>query len=66
MIMRRVKWDEKFFEESGLYIWIFNRGYLESTNDKFHKSNLLKGFRYKQEQGLNNIKSIKLSEREQK
>lgn len=59
-----IKWDEKFFEKSGLLIWIYRNGYLESSNEKFYRSNLVKSFRQKQEQGLNNIKLIKLSERE--
>jgi hypothetical protein len=59
-----IKWDDKFFERSGLLIWIYNNGYLESSNEKFYRSNLMKSFRQKQEQGLNNIKLIRLNERE--
>jgi hypothetical protein len=61
--MCSIKWDEKFFEESGLYIWFYNRGFLESSNDRFHKSNLLKSFRDKQEQGLNNFQMNLKNER---
>jgi len=61
--MLTIKWDEKFFEESGLYIWIFCNGYLESSNEKFHRSNLLECFRHKQEQGLNNFITVKQRER---
>jgi len=62
--MCSIKWDDKFFEETGLFIWIFNKGYLESTNDRFHKSNLLKSYKQKQEQGLNNLLTNKTNEKE--
>ena len=35
-----IKWDDKFFEKSGLFIWIFDQGYLVSTNDRFNKFDL--------------------------
>ena len=41
-MMSRIKWDEKYFEESGLYVWIYNKGHVESTNEKFYKSSLRK------------------------
>lgn len=63
--MCSIKWDEKFFEESGLYIWVYNRGFLESSNDRFHRANLLKGFKDKQEQGLNNFQINFKNERTQ-
>ena len=45
--MRTIKWDNKFFEESGLYVWIYNSGHLESTNERFYKSNEIRRFVHK-------------------
>ncbi|HEY3252256.1 MAG TPA: hypothetical protein VGK25_14195 [Ignavibacteria bacterium] len=41
-MMCRIKWDDKYFEESGLYVWVFQNGYVESTNEKIYKSALVK------------------------
>jgi hypothetical protein len=35
-----INWDEEFFEESGLCIWVFYNGSVEFTNEKFYKGAL--------------------------
>jgi hypothetical protein len=36
--MRKIKWDDKYFEQSGLLVWVFSRGHIESSNERFYKS----------------------------
>ncbi|MEO8513833.1 MAG: hypothetical protein ABI543_09755 [Ignavibacteria bacterium] len=43
--MNKIKWDEKFFEQSGIYLWIYSRGCLVRTNDRFRNSVILKNFK---------------------
>lgn len=43
--MNRIKWDEKYFEASGLYIWIYNNGALVCTNNRYRKSLNLNSFK---------------------
>ncbi len=44
-IMNIVKWDDTFFNSSNKYIWIYNCGKLESTNNRRKNSQLLKNYR---------------------
>ena len=43
--MNRIKWNEKCFEESGLYLWIYNNGALVCTNNRYRKRINLKNFK---------------------
>ena len=43
--MNRIKWNEKCFEESGLYLWIYNNGALVCTNNRYRKRINLKDFK---------------------
>ena len=52
-----IKWDEKFFEESGLYIWIYRNGFLETSNEKLYRSNLAKIYSAKKSESLKNNKN---------
>ena len=40
--MSLIAWDEKFFEESGVFIWIYCNGLLESSHEKTYRENLAK------------------------
>lgn len=52
--MQTINWDEKYFEESGLYIWIYNQGYLECTNNKYRSTLRLSSLRiYKPKNAAN-------------
>lgn len=54
MIMCSIKWDDKYFEESGLYVWIFNKGKIERTSDKFNKNALARMYYQKRISLINN------------
>ncbi len=43
--MNTIKWNEKCFEETGLYIWIYKNGALVCTNNRHRKRINLKDFR---------------------
>lgn len=53
--MQTINWDEKYFEESGLYIWIYNRGYLECTNNKYRHTLKLSSLRIYNSKNSDNI-----------
>jgi len=54
IIINSITWDENFFEESGLYIWIYNNGLLESSNEKTYEENLPKIYYSGNNESLNN------------
>lgn len=43
--MKTVKWDDTYFNSSSKYIWIYNCGKLERTNNRSKNSQLLKNYR---------------------
>lgn len=44
--MHKIKWDEKYFEQSGIYIWIYNQGCLVRTNEKYRNSAYIRTLKY--------------------
>ncbi len=53
--MNKIKWDEKFFNQSGNYVWVFNNGLLECTNEKLFKPVLLKIYYLSRTKSINNL-----------
>lgn len=61
--MNPIKWDEQYFEQSGLYIWIYNKGLLESTNEKYSGANLSNNhLNIKQKSVNNNLKTENITD----
>lgn len=60
--MNIVKWDDKFFNESVTYIWVYSKGLLISTNNRKSKSFILKGFRRNKIKNLNDTPAVKYSD----
>lgn len=53
------KWDDKFFDESLTYIWVYSKGLLVSTNNRKSRSFILKGFRRNKIKNLNDTPAVK-------
>lgn len=51
-MMSLIKWDNNFFEHSGLCIWIYNKGLIETTNEKYFKEILSKMYEKRKDKTL--------------
>jgi len=60
--MNIVKWDDKFFNQSVTYIWVYSKGLLVSTNNRKSRSFILKGFRRNKIKNLNDTPAVKYSD----
>ena len=53
--MSNIEWDEKFFMETDLYVWIFDKGSIESSNEELYKANLLRMYNQSKSRSLSNL-----------
>ena len=40
--MNKIKWDDNYFNQAGIYFWIYNCGRVESTNYRTNRTGSLK------------------------
>jgi hypothetical protein len=53
--MGKIEWDDSYFRERGLYIWIYNKGKIISTNEEIFKPELLRIYYQSKTRSINNL-----------